>query len=118
MSRNRRNIFKEVLARFHALPSLLFRGTRLLSSLCAAQVMEVLKTVAQKEGLTLPDAFAARLVTYSSRNLRRCEVWAVMAEPSWHTSGAHFDVLPCPHALRTFPLLPFPAGVCVRCLPL
>lgn len=35
------------------------------------QVMEVLKTVAQNEGLSLPDAFAARLVSYSERNLRR-----------------------------------------------
>jgi len=35
--------------------------------------MEVLKTVARSENLGLPDAFAARLVAYSGRNLRRCE---------------------------------------------
>ncbi|KAF5837060.1 DNA replication factor C complex subunit 3 [Dunaliella salina] len=36
-----------------------------------SKVMEVLKTVAQNEGLNLPDGFAARLVGYAERNLRR-----------------------------------------------
>jgi len=35
------------------------------------QVMEVVRTVARKENIALPDAFASRLVAHSQRNLRR-----------------------------------------------
>lgn len=34
--------------------------------------MEVLQGVAKKENLVLPEAFAARVVDYAGRNLRRC----------------------------------------------